>query len=150
MTDMSTIAAALQALKTANEIARWLRESDVSLEKAETKLRLAELVNALADMKVSLAETRELIEEKDATIRRLKEALELKGRLVRYSNCYYETDERGQPIGDPYCSRCWEVDHLAVHVNQDPENRAAFVCPSCKSRYRWHPRPSGQAAATTQ
>jgi len=44
---------------------KLLRETDVSLEKAETKLKLAELVGALADAKLELAEVQNLLLEKD-------------------------------------------------------------------------------------
>ena len=41
MPDIATIGAFLTSIKTATEIAKALREVDVSLEKAETKLKIA-------------------------------------------------------------------------------------------------------------
>ncbi len=46
--DIAAIGSLLSSLKTATDIAKFIKDSDVSLEKAETKLKLAELVSALA------------------------------------------------------------------------------------------------------
>ena len=43
MPDITTIAAVLNSLKAATDIAKFLRESDLSLERAELKLKLADL-----------------------------------------------------------------------------------------------------------
>ena len=52
MADLATIGAALSSLKTATEIVKFIRESDVNLEKAELKLKLADLLGSLADTKM--------------------------------------------------------------------------------------------------
>ena len=44
MPDMASVSVVLSSIKTATDIVKFLRETDVSLEKAETKLKLAELV----------------------------------------------------------------------------------------------------------
>lgn len=44
MPDMASVSVVLTSIKTATDIAKLLRETDVSLEKAETKLKLAEMV----------------------------------------------------------------------------------------------------------
>ena len=58
--DMTAITAVLGSIKTATEIAKYIKDSNVSFEKAETKLRLAELIGALADAKLksSVSNTR--------------------------------------------------------------------------------------------
>jgi hypothetical protein len=56
---ISDISAILTSVKTATDIAKLLKASDVSLEKAETKLKLADLIGALADVKMQLADVRE-------------------------------------------------------------------------------------------
>ena len=147
MPDIASINAVLTSIKTATDIAKWFRETDLSLEKAEAKLKLAELMSSLADAKVSMAETQALLEKKDREIKALQEALEVKKKLVRYRDSYYESDESRNPTGDPYCSKCWEVDHKLVHINQHPQNRANSVCPACKNIYRWQGRitPGEQA-----
>ena len=46
MPDISAITAVLGSLKTATEIAKFIRESDVSIERAELKLKVADLIGA--------------------------------------------------------------------------------------------------------
>ena len=53
MPDIATIAAALNSLKTATDIVKFIRESDLSIERAELKLKLADLVGALAEAKLN-------------------------------------------------------------------------------------------------
>ena len=59
--DIAAIGSLLGSLKTATEITKFIRESDVSLEKAETKLKLAELVSALADAKLEAVEVQQAL-----------------------------------------------------------------------------------------
>ena len=52
MAEIATIGAILTSVKTATEIAKMLKDSDLSLENAEMKLKLAELVSSLTDAKL--------------------------------------------------------------------------------------------------
>lgn len=65
MPDPVTITAILGNLKVAIDIAKAIRSSDVSIERAELKLRLAEMIGALADAKIEVIEVQELLAEKD-------------------------------------------------------------------------------------
>lgn len=56
MADMAAISQVPSSIKAASDIVKLLKETNVSLEKAETKLKLAELVGALADAKLEVAE----------------------------------------------------------------------------------------------
>ena len=49
MTDITAIASILGSVKTATEIEKLLENSDLTLEKAEMKLKLADLICALAE-----------------------------------------------------------------------------------------------------
>jgi TPR repeat protein len=106
MTDVATISAALTSLKSAMEIAKVLRDSDLSLERAELKLKLAELVGTLAEAKIELAEIQETLAERDARIQQLEEAFEVKDTLIRHHDAYYFRDDNGEPIGEPCCKAC--------------------------------------------
>jgi hypothetical protein len=75
------------------------------------KLKLADLISALAEAKIELTEVQETIAQKDKRIAELEEALQSSDSLVRRYDAYYHTDENGQPIGIPFCLRCWENDH---------------------------------------
>lgn len=139
MVDIALIATALKSLKTATDIAKFLRESDLSLERAELKLKLADLVSALADAKIQVVEIQETLQEKDKRIAELEEAFQMKDKLVRRYDAYYNADETGNPVGVPYCLRCWENDHKKHQlVIKAGSNRSRTVCTSCGHEYVRH------------
>jgi hypothetical protein len=142
MPDLATIAAALSSLKTATEIAKFLRESDLSLEKAELKLKLADLIGALADVKMELAELQDLIQTRDNRIAELEDAFQHKDTLVRRYDAYYRADANGNPAGEPLCLRCWETDHKLRQLVHDAKEYRIRVCTACGHKYE------GRLAAT--
>lgn len=135
MPDMTAIGAVLGSLKTATEIAKFIRESDVSIERAELKLKVADLIGALADVKLELVELQDAFASKDQRIKELEEAFEAKDSLVRKYDAYYIVGPDGEALGSPYCLRCWESDHkrrLLVHEAKDFRTR---LCTSCGHKY---------------
>lgn len=52
---IAELSAALSSLKTAAELARTVRDIGLGLEQAEYKLKLAELIEKLADAKMDIA-----------------------------------------------------------------------------------------------
>lgn len=135
MPDIATISAALSSLKTATEIAKYFRESDSSLESAEMKLKLADLVGALAEAKLELAEVQDLIMEKDRRIAELEEAFESKESLVRNNDAYYEADSEGNPMGVAFCLRCWEGEHKKRQLVRVAESHTTNQCTGCGQKY---------------
>jgi len=135
MAYLATISAALGSLKAATDIAKFLRESDLSLEKAELKLKLADLVSALADAKMELVEVQDLLIEKDKRIVELQEAFEIKDNLIRHNDAYYFIDSEGKAFGIPYCLRCWENDHRKRQLVQDPNDHRKKICTTCGQKY---------------
>ncbi len=135
MPDLATISAALGSLKTATEIVKFLRESDLSIEKAELKLKLADLLGALADIKIELVEVQDTVIEKDKIIKSLEQAFEIKDDLVRNNDAYYKVSKSGEPVGPPYCSYCWENSHIQRQLVLDNKNRRTRLCTSCNNKY---------------
>jgi hypothetical protein len=135
MPDLATIGAALSSLKTATDIVKFLRESDLSLERAELKLKLADLLSSLADTKIELVEVQEALADKDKKIASLEDAFQNKDSLVRHYDAYYTVDESGKPIGVPYCLRCWENEHKKRQLVRDSKNFRNQVCTSCGHQY---------------
>jgi len=133
MPDIPTIAALLGSVKTATDIARFLRDSDFSLESAELKLKLAELLGTLADAKLELIAVQETLAEKDKRLRELEDAFQRKDDLVRQNDAYYVKDDKGEPIGVPYCLRCWKSDHKQRQLVQ--KALRIKVCTSCGHQY---------------
>jgi hypothetical protein len=139
MPDVTTIATVLTSLKTATDIAKFLRESDLSVERAESKLKLAELIGALAETKIELAELQEVISGKDKRIAELEEAFEAKDLLIRYRDAMYCVDENGKATGVPYCLRCWENDRKQKQlVSVASAIRPTNICTTCGQQYNAH------------
>jgi hypothetical protein len=143
--DITAIAAAINGLKTATDIVRYLRDTETAFKTADLKLRIAELTDALATAKLSLADVQDVLLAKDAEIKRLKESLKRKAEVIRHRDAYYEKNEKGQPVGDPYCSYCFENKNKLVHINQNPKNRGQSICPSCGNVFHWQRRQKPDA-----
>lgn len=135
MPDLATIGAALSSLKTATDIVKFLRESDLSLEQAELKHKLADLLSTLADTKIELIEVQETLAEKVKKIAELEDAFQKKDSLIRQCDAYYAADENGKPIGVAYCLHCWENDHKQRQLVQNPNEHFIRVCTSCGHQY---------------
>ncbi|MWL87684.1 hypothetical protein [Cupriavidus sp. SW-Y-13] len=133
MPDLATVATVLSSVKTATDIAKFLRESDLSLERAELKSKLADLIGALADTKIELVEVQETLAAKDKRIAELEEAFQSKDTLVRFSDAFYEVGADGKPTGIPYCLRCWESDHRKRQLVEKTFDKK--VCTSCGHLY---------------
>ncbi len=135
MPDLSAIGAVLGSLKTATEIAKFIRESDVSIERAELKLKVADLIGALADVKLELVELQDVFASKEQRIKELEEAFEIKDSVVRKYDAYYEAGPDGSPLGAAYCLRCWESDHKRRLLVQDAKDFRTRLCTNCGHKY---------------
>jgi hypothetical protein len=135
MPDISAISAVLGSLKTATDIAKFIRESDVSIERAELKLKIADLFSALADVKMELVELQDTFAAKEQRIRELEEAFQAKGSFVRRYDAYYRADAEGNPVGVPFCLSCWEKDHRQRQLVTDAGGYRKRICTSCGHRY---------------
>jgi len=82
--DIAAIIAAISHLTTATDVVRYLRDAEQVFKTADLKLRIADLVDALANAKLALTDVQELLSANDEEIKRLREALKLKGEVVRH------------------------------------------------------------------
>jgi len=128
--DLTSISTLLSSLKTATDIAKIIKESDVSLEKAESKLKLAELISALADAKIEVTEIQQVLLDKDAELRALKTQLEVKSKL-KWEKPYYWLIESSQKDG-PYCQHCYDKNHELIRLQG---SGGYWECKACKSSY---------------
>ncbi len=135
MADLATITAILSNIKVATDIAEALRESDLSIERAELKLKLAEMIGALADAKIEITEIQDLLAAKDRQIAELEDAFQSKDAMVKRYDAYYAVDEQGNPTGEPFCARCWQVKHKKYNLHYDAKDRIVKVCISCGNNY---------------
>lgn len=124
MADIATLTAFITSLKAATDIAKAIKDADFSLERAETKLKMAELIEALADAKMHAAEIRDVIHERDERIAELERTLNVKGKMIHKSPFFYmEGDEI------PFCPKCWEANARAIHLVLSDDGLG--TCPNC-------------------
>jgi len=132
MPDISTISAILGSVKTATEIAKLIKDSDLSLEKAEMKLKLAELISALADAKMEISEIQELILQKDQKIRQLKESINTQENMI-FEKPYYWRIDGTEKVG-PFCQHCYDKDRKVIRL-QGGKN-GCWDCTVCNNHFR--------------
>lgn len=131
MADIASIGAALSSIKTATELAKLVKGSNVSLEKAEIKLQLAELISALADAKMELAEVQDLLREKDQTIKELIDKNDLENSII-FDAPYYWI-EKGALRDGPYCPTCYDDKKKTIRLVEKHTMSGSHHCHVCDS-----------------
>jgi len=114
--DVGSISAAFTSLKTATELAKIIKDSTNSLEQAEVKFKLADLLGALAEAKVDMAEVQELLIQKDKEISSLKKELETKGN-INWEKPYYFLHSENAKEG-PFCPTCYDKDNKLIRLQE--------------------------------
>jgi hypothetical protein len=92
-----------------------------------------ELLKSYIDLESAAFELAQQIKEKDGTIERLEQALSLKEKLVCKGSAYFITNENGEFVDGPFCTRCFDVDHnkCRVVLTGRPDNPSVW-CLKCK------------------
>jgi hypothetical protein len=129
--DITSITSALSSIKTAIDITKILKESSSSLEKAEIKLKLAELIEALAEAKIHFSEIQELVLNKEKQIKELEAALEIKGKLKWENPVYYLFE--GNSKGGPFCQQCYDTGKKLIRLQG--QNDGFWECKTCKNTF---------------
>lgn len=129
--DITTVTTLLGSIKTATEIAKLIKDSDLSLEKAETKLKLAELIGALADAKLEGAELQQTLSDKDSRIQQLEKQLQVREQLTWQQPSYWLKTDAG--TDGPFCQQCYDTGQKLVRLQGDGEGY--WECKTCKSSY---------------
>lgn len=134
MPDIATIATLISSIKSATDIAKLISDSGVTLEKAEIKLKIAELVSALADAKMEIADIQSLILEKDAQIVELQRALDEKVTLTFDGKIYWSGE--GDSREGPFCQRCYDAERKLIRLQYHHGARATWYhCTACGTDY---------------
>lgn len=133
MADLASISAVLSSVKTATDLARIIKDSDISLSNAEAKFQMAELICALADVKLELAEVQSILVDKDAHIFSLESQLK-EQRSVKFDGTLYYAE------GDntPFCPVCYEGSKKLIHLTHYDGTRdceAYDLCKTCNQTY---------------
>jgi transposase-like protein len=132
MEPITAIASAITSIKTATEIAQLLKTSDETFIKAELKLKLAELMSALADTKIAVSELKEIILEKDQEIKRIIDKQKINESIIFVDPVYRKRMDNGQMEGF-YCPRCFDAESKLIRL--DNNHDGSFNCKNCKSIY---------------
>lgn len=129
--DITTVTTLLGSIKTATEIAKLIKDSDLSLQKAETRLKLAELIGALADAKMEGVELQQTLGEKDSQIQELEKQLQVRERVTwRQPSYWLKTDEG---TDGPFCQQCYDSGQKLIRLQGDGDG--CWECKVCKNRY---------------
>jgi len=132
MADIASISAILSSIKVATDIAKGIREGKISLEQAEYKYKLAELIEALADAKLQIASIQDFLLEKDNRIRDLEEDAEIRAKLDYEEPFYWINKESGRD--GPYCQQCYDSGKKLIRL-QPYTDRKHWHCMTCKGTY---------------
>jgi ribosomal protein L37AE/L43A len=134
------ISGILLSVKAAVDIAKLIKESDTSLEKAETKLKLAELISSLADIKIQASEIQQTLLDRESEVRELRDLLSAKEKL-QWEKPFYWLVEQDQKDG-PYCQKCYDVN--GKYVRLQGGNNEVWACFECKGVFHGpnYQRPS--------
>lgn len=112
--DAASISALVTAVKTATDIAKFFKDSDLSLEKAEHKLKLAELIGALADVKMEVTQVQVELTDREAKIRDLNSRLEIRESMIWTDPVYWR--QNGNTKEGPYCQPCFDKEQRLVRL----------------------------------
>src|SRR5256885_15872065 len=110
------IMAAITTATKSLELVKAIKDIDRQIGEAELKGKAAELLSNLADVKIALVEARDEIGVKAKEVERLKSAFQLKEECVRHYNFLYDKNPDGTPSGQPYCSRCEQIDGVMIKL----------------------------------
>lgn len=134
MTDFASIAQALSSVKQATEIVKILRSADTAYEKAELKLKIAELAEALANARLGILEAQSEIEELRQRLAKTEQKPLLEP-IKREGGYFFK---KGDTEIGPFCPRCFEADGKQMPLTAfTGEFRAfgKFNCPQCRATY---------------
>ena len=130
MPDLAIITSALSSIKTAADIAKLIKDSGSSLEKAEIKLKIADLIGSLADAKMEIATIQTDLIEKDQEILELQNQLKLQ-KAVEWDKPYYWIVD-GDTKDGPFCQQCYDKNKQLIRLQGGGKNY--WYCQTCKSK----------------
>lgn len=138
MTGITEISAIFSSIKTATDIAKLIKDSTTSLEEAEIKLKMAELISALADIKIELSEVQVSQRDKEQKILNLEEQLNKKDKISFDGKIYWAENDK-----TPFCTVCFEKNAKYHHMEHFPKvmyegsvwSKENWSCKICKNKY---------------
>jgi hypothetical protein len=99
------------------------------------RVQNVDLYKRLVDLQREAMEFTEQLRSKDETIVQLRQALELKGKLTCKGSVYFIADEKGDFIDGPFCTTCFDVEHLKCRVVAYGKYNHVVQCLKCKAPF---------------
>ncbi|RZI58630.1 MAG: hypothetical protein EOP37_15245 [Rubrivivax sp.] len=143
--DIAAITALIGGVKTASELAKAIKDSGSTLEQAEVKLKLADLISTLADVRLEAAGVQEELLAAREQIRSLESAAKQRASIVWRQPCYWLPRDGDVSIEEPYCQPCHDNDQRLSRLHHD--SRGAFTCMVCKTIFRTDARIAADSEA---
>lgn len=131
-TAISTLKTGYEIKKLAGNLDSEVQQSDLRVEIRKLQESLIDVQDVLLNAKSEILQNREIIQEKNKRIAELEDLAKFQRTLVFKDSMYFESDENGNPVNNPYCSNCWESEKKAIHLNN---RKDFFECPCCKNRF---------------
>jgi hypothetical protein len=122
----------VHSITTAVGIAKAMLASERVYDKAELKLKLADLMGELAEARTDLAVLQSYAYQLSDELAAAKKKLAFAGTMV-FEAPFYVNTAGGQRDG-PYCPACWEGrENLAVHLYK--WSAGSWTCNTCKAAF---------------
>lgn len=129
---MLDVITAVGSIKSAIDIAKILKNGADTLDKAEVKLQLAELISSLADAKMQMAEIQELLIQSNIEKKELENKLNKKEKIIYKKPYYFKINEDNSQDG-PYCQKCYDSNEKLIRLQGGSNDY--WNCRECKSKY---------------
>lgn len=97
-----------------------------------------ELYRKILDLEVEAIELTDQLKQKDEIISQLRKSLELKGEFICKDSAYYIADKSGKITDGPFCTKCFDVNHLKCRLVADSKE-LQVICPNCKVSFSSKP-----------
>lgn len=136
---ITTISSILSSVKTASDIGNLLISSHSAYDKAQLKIEIEKLIDALHEVKQQSRAIEDVIYDKDQEIKQLKAQLAERNaapKVGHYQDAVYKLDDNNWPKGNPYCPACFASDEKLLPVTPLGLIQGTSRCGSCKTTYK--------------
>lgn len=145
---MIEIPIVLKTLSDAIGIAKAVAEAKNEWDKADLRLKMADVTTALADAKNAVTEAQMELRDKDREIERLTEAFKRIDETVEFDGKYYRKGADGKSLGRAFCPVCWDQGRPFLLDQNRKAPRGAMRCARCKAEYDLVPQFSDDGHPT--
>jgi hypothetical protein len=118
----------IDQVKDVAKLAQEVGKIELYQKAVELQSQVTELAGQNFELKMSLTEARQQIAD-------LQKTMKLNGKVQFRRGVYYLKNDDGTEDG-PFCGRCWDADHLLIHVDR---NDFKYHCRQCDPHMKVKP-----------